>query len=183
MTELIFEIFSNKKTSLLTLLLLVVVFVLFFIFSEIQLFIAVLNGDFPVSLLATILPQLFQAFIFESGYVKVLNYLVTSLLFAVYLTLLFKIYTNKYFSFLSIPTSILSLLGIGLGISCLSCGVVGGLLLLSLVGLGSSTFLLSIDTQLYILMSQVMMVISITIALLTLKKLPRKKRYKSNALG
>lgn len=176
MTALFFEIFSDKKISFLTLLLTLTVFLLFFVFSEIQIFIAVLTGDFPPSLFLTILPQLLNAFLFESGNLRLLNYLLTASLFAIYLTLLFKIYTQKkYLSFLSIPSSLLSLIGISFGITCLSCGVVGGLFLLSLLGFGSSTFLLSIDTSLFTLVSQIMMFVSIVIALFTLKKLPRKK--------
>lgn len=176
MLGLLIGVFRNKKNCLVALIAFCVVFIFLFVFSEVQLIASVLQDNFPLPLFFRILPDLVSAFLFDSGPTALTSYILTAFLFCVYFTLLFEIFVNKkYFSILSLPSSILSLVGVSLGITCLSCGFVGGLVLLSLFGIGSSTVLLSFDGSSYLFFSLGLIMISIIIALYTIKKLTRKK--------
>lgn len=171
MLVLVIKIFSSKKNWLLTCFFFCLSLFILFLFAEMQLILSTVTGQFPFFLFIAILPDLLKAFLFEVDFAILLNYILTAFLFSIYLTLLFEIFINKkYFSLLSIPSSLLSLAGISLSITCLSCGFAGGLLVLSLIGIGSSSFLFTLSNSFYMLMSQFLILISIIIVLYTIRK-------------
>lgn len=131
-----------------------------------------MTGVLPFDLLQKLLPSLWTQFVIGGGYVMLFHYLFISFLLSVYATLLSYIFfKKKVFSLSSFSTSLLGLVGISLGITCLSCGALAGLILFSAFGALTSSFLLSLNNQIFILAGEGLLVISIGVVLLTLKRL------------
>ena len=142
-----------------------------FLFTERMFFSSALSTTFPLDLFIQLLPQIFYTFLFGKGVVLLLHYIFTSLLLGVYVTLILYIFVRKrYFSFTSFSTSLLGLVGITFGISCLSCGALAGFILLSMFGTGSALFLLH-NNFVFLIVGEALLLLSIYVTLSTIKKL------------
>ena len=147
-----------------------------FIFTERLFFLNVFIGNFPLHLFLSIIPDIFNNFLFGKGYIIFLHYILIAILFSIYATLILYIFLQKkYFSLSSFSISIAGIVGISFGISCISCGALAGLLLLSMAGSFTSTALVIQNNGLFLFFGEGLLLMSIVLALLSIKRFTSNK--------
>lgn len=145
-----------------------------FILGQLEFLSEVVRGNFPVDLFIEIFPSLLIGFFGKSGIEMLVHYFAISLLFGIYVTLLLHIFrTRRYLSFSSMTVSIAALVGVSIGVTCISCGAIVGIMLASLVGAAVSTSLIAIDQQVYLIAGELLLILSIYLVLLALKRVAR----------
>ncbi|MEX0918267.1 MAG: hypothetical protein WDZ93_03885 [Candidatus Paceibacterota bacterium] len=149
----------------------VISFLTLFVFVERSFFINVFTGDFPLWLFLKILPTIFSEFA-TSDITMLLHYLTISLLLALYLTILRYMFVTMHFiSLRSIGISVAGVFGITLGVACLSCGALAGLLLISALGALSLPLTLLHNSTLFLLAGEGLLVLGIILILATVRNL------------
>lgn len=76
----------------------------------------------------------------------------------------------RYISFSSLGISLAGLAGITLGVTCISCGAVAGLLLISTLGVLSLPVTLAENTSLFLIGGEFLLILSILLLVFTLRK-------------
>ena len=141
-----------------------------FIFIERQFLTNVVTGDFPILLFIEILPAFFFNFL-TSDNLLTIHYLIISSLLSVYVMLLWHMFVSmRYISFSSLGISLAGLAGITLGVTCISCGAVAGLLLISTLGVLSLPVTLAENTSLFLIGGEFLLILSILLLVFTLRK-------------
>lgn len=163
--------FLNRLGGLSLVLFSLLTFVALFIFAERALIYDVITGTFPLTLFLTILPGIFSNFFFADGGTLATHYVIISLLFGMYITLLLEIFLRrKYVSLSSLSGSVAGLVGISLGVSCLSCGVLGEILLFSIIGALTSSTFIALESQLFLILGELLLLASVVLALEAIKR-------------
>lgn len=149
-----------------------VLLVLVFLVGERAFVAHVITGNFPLWLFLSILPTLFVSFFIGNGYVLTIHYLVISLLLSIYIVLVRHIFIERRFiSFKSMTVGLTGLVGISLGLSCLSCGALAGLFLASLFGASAAGATLFHNTALFLIFGEALLIVAIGLVLAALGKL------------
>ncbi len=167
-THILYQVATKKIFFVISFL----VFLALFFFSESTLLLGVISGAFPFSLFLNILPGILASlFTAEAGWILV-HYIVISLLIGVYVTVLLSLFSQKKnsLSFKSLSTGVFALVGVSLGITCLSCGVIGSIILISLLGTSVSSFLLTTDSTLFFFIAEILLIVSIFLLINVAKK-------------
>lgn len=169
-----FKIINKTLLRLSALFSIAVLFVIFlfllFIFTEKLFFLNVIQGNFPLPLFIKILPTLFSNFLFDKPEISV-HYLVVVTLLAIYVHLLIYVFKNmRYVSVSSMSVGLAGLLGVSLGVSCLSCGAIAGILLVSVLGASSASTLFLLNSPFFLFLGEGLLFLSIILVLYTIKK-------------
>ena len=139
--------------------------------SETYFFSQALNGSYSLSLFVRLLPDVFGDFLLQDGLLMTFHYIIIAGLFGVYLRLItYALFVKKYFSIKSFTTSIVSLFGITLGVTCLSCGALAAVLVVTFFGVGAGVALISVGNAWFFLISELLLVVSIVLALKTIER-------------
>lgn len=147
---------------------------LLFILDSYQLLANVLNGDFPLWLFVSILPTLLLNFLVTSSPLVLFHRILISILLSVYLTLLTYVFVHKrYFSFSSFSVSIAALFGITLGITCLSCTALAGIILVSTLGSFAVVPFLLHHESLFLIAGELLLLISIGALVVVVRRFER----------
>ncbi|MEX0917460.1 MAG: hypothetical protein WDZ90_02995 [Candidatus Paceibacterota bacterium] len=144
---------------------------LLFVFVKREIVVDLLLGSFPPALFFSLLPVLISNFAFGTEGLLA-HYLGISLLFGVYATLLkYLFFQKRLISLSSLSVGVLGMAGITLGISCISCGAIGVLLLLSVIGVASSSALILTNSFFFLVIGESLLVASIALILIIIKRL------------
>lgn len=144
---------------------------LLFLFLQRSFLLNTLVGDFPPQLLAAILPTLVREFFFADTLMTI-HYLLIALLASVYVVLLVYLFrTRRHISLAGMGVGFAGLLGISLGVTCISCGALAGLLLVSALGASSVPALLSHENIWLLVVGEALLGTSVLIVLYAVKRL------------
>ncbi len=166
------KIFFNLSGAVIFIGFFVVIFSVMFATTIWPFLWQTVTGVLPFDLLVKLLPSLWAQFVTGGGYIMLFHYLFISFLLSMYAMLISYIFfKKKIFSVSSFSTSLLALVGISLGITCLSCGALAGLILFSAFGAITSSFFVSLNSQIFIIAGEALLIVSIGVVLLTLKRL------------
>lgn len=171
MVRTLFNILGRQRAVVRLFIIVLVLLILLFLAGERALITNVVTGTFPLWLFLSILPTLFVSFFTSSGHLLTMHYLLTTLLLGVYLLLVHHIFIKeRYLSFKSMGAGLAGLLGISLGLSCLSCGALAGLLLISVFGASAASLAFLHTTSLFFLLGEALLVIAIALALAAIRR-------------
>lgn len=160
------ELILNKTTYFLA----GTVFLFIFLFTTRTFLTGVISGDFPLLLFLEITPILLLDFLF-SDLVSLTHYLIISFLLSTYLVLLQYIFlTKRFLSLSSMGTSLAGLMGVALGVTCISCGTLAGILLVSTLSAFSLPVAISYNSDVFLIGAEVLLFFSIFLLIFTLKK-------------
>lgn len=138
------------------------VLAIIFLLDQYSVWMDVISGHFPFSLLIQTFPLVLYDFWYGTSYTFLAHYFFISFLLATYISLMIFLFVEKrFFSLASFGSSLLSLLGVSAGIFCLSCGALAGVLTFSILGLTASTVLLAINPIVFFYVAEVLLLISI----------------------
>jgi len=144
------------------------IFVLAFVLTELSFILSLVLNNMPISLLY----EQFTAFLANETVYPVGHFILIAILGGMYINLLrYTFIERRFFSRKSFLTSSLGVLGVSIGLSCISCGTAALIILLSFLGASGSLALLS-STQPYILLlGELALALSIFLAVTSLKRL------------
>lgn len=161
-----------RQTKFTTLLLIFVgILSLLFIILERLFILNVVVGDFPLELFIAILPSMLLNFLFGEGVLMLTHYLFISFLLTTYLVLLTHIFIRmRYLSFSSMTVGIAGLFGITLGVTCLSCGALAGVVLISALGAFTSSSTLLSSSSTFLIIGEMLLILSIVLVTFTINR-------------
>jgi hypothetical protein len=135
------------------------------------------TGAFPLQLFVDILPAVIYNFFFPQYFEYVIiHYLILATLFGMYLTLVIDMFKGgRFVSFSSLSVGVASLFGISLGVTCLSCGIVGGYLVLSVVTALSTAGFVGEESIFFLVLGELLLILSIFLLLYGVAKVSRSK--------
>lgn len=148
-----------------------IVLLLLFVAIEWPFIANVLAGTFPPDLFFAILPTLVHEFLFGEDLLAALHHTTIAVLASIYLILLLYLFSHKrYLSLKSIGVSVAAFAGISLGIVCLSCGALAGLVLVSVLGVSAAPFLALHNSSLFFFASELLLLLSIILVLVVIRR-------------
>ena len=160
----------KTRYAILRLAILVpVVFLFLFLFVERGFITNIIAGDFPLWLFSRILPSLAYDFLFSNIALSI-HYTLISILLSIYLLLVVHVFRNGYVSAASIGTSALGLVGITIGVSCISCGALAGIFLVSALGAFSLPLTLIHSNMIFLVTGEILLSASIGLVLYTIAR-------------
>lgn len=135
---------------------------LLFLWYEWSIVQSVLEGSLSMGAGIALIPALVESFVHQAGAVLVSHLVVVTLLFALYVTLLVGLFlTFRYISVSSLAAGMLSMIGMSVGITCVSCGALGFLVLTSLAGVGLSAGLFLQENYVFFWLAELVLLGSI----------------------
>ena len=126
-------------------------------------------GDFPLWLFSRILPSLAYDFLLGNA-VLAAHFVLIAFLLSTYLLLAIHLFRTHHFSIASIGTSIAGVAGISLGVTCISCGALVGIFLVSVLGVLSLPVTLIHHSSVFLVIGELLLATSIVLVLYTITK-------------
>lgn len=148
-----------------------------FLFSERALLSDVLAGDFPLELFVHILPAVLSNFFLSPDFEYALaHYLLLATLSGMYLTMVVDMFSKKGFiSFSSLSVSLAGFFGVTLGITCLSCSILGGYLAFSVLTALSTVGFVGKESLFFLVLGELLLLASILLLVVGVAKIsPRR---------
>lgn len=146
-------------------------FLALFLFVERSFFVNVATGDFPLWLFLKILPTIVIEFAL-SDLSMFAHYILIAFLIALYAILIRHMFvTMRYVSIRSLSVSVAGMFGITLGVACLSCSALAGLILASALGALSLPITLVHNSHLFLLVGEGLLVLSIILLLAAIRRI------------
>lgn len=167
----LYNVFSSPGSQISLLMAFVFFLFLFFVLSEIDFFGKLLDPSFNLHLFISLLPAVFTSFLLGGGYVIFAHYLFIAFLLAIYVCLFYvAFFTKKIFSFKSLTSSVASFFGLAIGVTCISCGAIAGVALMSVFGALGATVITQLDSLIFLFLGEIGLAISIYLLLKALSR-------------
>jgi hypothetical protein len=155
------EVLGTWRARITFFLLFILAIAVLFLFVERTFLYNVATGGFPLWLWVDILPTMIDQFLFADPILSI-HYLTIALLASAYTALLVRLFvTKRYLSLKSFGMGIAGFFGISLGISCLSCGALAGLAIVSLFGVSAAPAFLLHHSTYFLIVGEVLLAASV----------------------